>query len=61
YIRPSWEFCALGWDETELLTHSESLWQPPQKALGLHLNHEMLRRSQRDFDDQLLSKLDQWT
>jgi hypothetical protein len=61
YIRPSWEFCALGWDETDLLTDPQSLWRPPQKALGLHLNHEMLRRSHRDFDEQLLSKLKKWT
>ena len=60
YIRPSWEFCALGWDETELLTDPKSIWRPPQRALALHLNHEILRRASNDFNYDVLKKIQQW-
>ena len=61
YIRRSWEFCALGWDETELLTDPDSSWRPPQKALGIHLNHEMLRRHQQDTNSRILDRLRGWS
>ncbi|NBW98267.1 hypothetical protein EBR03_01710 [bacterium] len=60
FIRPSWEFCALGWDETELLSNPQHFWQPPRRAMGLHLNHEMLRRASADLNESILRTLEQW-
>ena len=61
FIRPSWEFCALSWDEPELLLDPSSPWKPPKRASGLHLNHEILRRTKKDVAPEILGKLQKWT
>lgn len=61
YIHPSWEFCSVGWDEAELLYRPDSAWSPPQRAFAVHLNHEMLRRSQQDFNSEVVNRLNRWT
>ena len=60
FVQPSWKFCAIGWDEPEILWDPASPWKPPRRALGLHLNHEMLRRANKDFTLEIVSKLQKW-
>lgn len=60
YVEPSWRFCAIGWDEPELLFDPASSWKPPQQAWGLHLNHEILRRAEKDLTPEIVRKLREW-
>lgn len=60
FIVPTWSFCALGWDEPELILDPDSIWSPPEQSIGLHLNHEILRRAQADSTPEILEKLRKW-
>lgn len=59
-LRPSWEFCSIGWDEVQLVTDSSSVWRPPQRAKAVHMNHEILRRAEQQNNFGIIDRMRSW-